>query len=287
MIFSSPEAFLVHVLRAFEPYLDSLVLVGGFAVRLYEQHPRATPAATQILRTFDADLATPARLPVRGRPLAALAAAAGLQPDFRGDRIPPVMRFVFAPPSDTAEGEEEYSVEFLTPLTGPPVDRAGRVPVTSDVQTGVTAQRLRYLDLLLEMPWRVWLAGLEADREPMAVQVPHPGYFMVHKLLIAGERTREDRRAKDLAYLYQVASLFRRELPALAGEVRTRMEGPAGWRTWLGRARRQAEVLFAAPASPGVTAAHRVLAAELASQGVEVPSPAMIHAGVRLFLNGL
>jgi len=254
MIFSSPEAFLVHVLRAFEPYLDRLVLVGGFAVRLYEQHPRAIPAATRILRTFDADLATPARLPVRGRPLAALAAAAGLQPDFRGDRIPPVMRFVFAPPSGTAEGEEEYSVEFLTPLTGPPVDRAGRVPVTTDVQAGVTAQRLRYLDLLLETPWRVslaGLAGLEADREPMAVQVPHPGCFMLHKLLIAGERTREDRRAKDMAYLYQVASMFRRELPALAGEVRVRMEGPAGWRTWLGRARRQGEVLFATPASPG------------------------------------
>lgn len=32
MIFSSPEAFLVHVLRAFEPYLDRVVLVGGFAV---------------------------------------------------------------------------------------------------------------------------------------------------------------------------------------------------------------------------------------------------------------
>jgi len=277
MIFNSPEAFLVHVLRAFEPYLDRLVLVGGFAVRLYEQHPRAIPAATRILRTFDADLATPARLPVRGRPLAALAAAAGLQPDFRGDRIPPVMRFVFAPPSDTAESEEEYSVEFLTPLTGPPVDRTGRVTVTSDVQTGVTAQRLRYLDLLLETPWRVslaGLAGLEADREPMAVQVPHPGCFMLHKLLIAGERTREDRRAKDMAYLYQVASLFRRELPALAGEVRVRMEGPAGWRTWLGRARRQGEVLFATPASPG-TESHS--SAESAPQMPPAAPPPRAH----------
>jgi hypothetical protein len=109
----------------------------------------------------------------------------------------------------------------------------------------------------------------------------------VQKLLIASERTRQDRRAKDMAYLYQVASLFRRDLGPLAGEVRFRMDGTAAWRTWLGRARRQAEVLFSGPASPGVTEAHRVLRAELAGQGVEVPSPAMIHAGVRLFLNEL
>ncbi|MBI4571895.1 MAG: hypothetical protein HY713_01240 [candidate division NC10 bacterium] len=227
MTVSSPEAFLAHVLRAFGPYLDSLVVVGGFAVRLYEHHPRAAPAATRVLPTFDADLATPPRLPVRGRPLGELAEAAGLKPGFRGDRIPPVMKFVLTRPSGTAAGEAEYSLEFLTPLTGAPVDRAGRVAGTSDVQPGVTAQRLRYLDLLLETPWRV----------------------------------------------------------SLAGEVRIRMNGTAAWRTWLGRARRQAEVLFPGPASPGVTEAHRVLRAELAGQGVEVPSPEMIHAGLRLFLN--
>ena len=59
---------------------------------------------------------------------------------------------------------------------------------------------------------------------------------MVQKLLITGERTHADRRAKDLAYVYQVASLFRRELPALAAEVRTAMGGVAGWRAWLARA---------------------------------------------------
>ncbi len=96
MTFRSPDAFLVHVLRAFEPYLDCLVLIGGFAVRLYEHHPRAVSAPTRILRTFDADFATPPRLPRRRRSLGELAEAAGLRPDFRGDRIPPVMRFVLA-----------------------------------------------------------------------------------------------------------------------------------------------------------------------------------------------
>ena len=65
MLYSSPEAFLGHVLDTVRPYLDRLVLIGGFAVRLYEHHPRAMPMATQILRTFDADLATPLHLPIR------------------------------------------------------------------------------------------------------------------------------------------------------------------------------------------------------------------------------
>lgn len=289
MTFRSPDAFLLHVLRAFHPYLDRLVLVGGFAVRLYEHHPRAVSTATRVLRTFDADFATPPQLPRRGRSLGALAEAAGLRPDFRGDRIPPVMRFVLAR-SDRRAGEEEYSLEFLTPLTGPPVERGGRVTVTTEVQAGVTAQRLRYLDLLFEAPWHVSLAGfpgVRLERQPITVQVPHPGFFMVQKLLIAGDRTAKDRRAKDMAYFYQVASMFRRELPALAAEVRVRMEGATGWRRWLGRARRQADVLFANPDSPGVRSAHRAFSAELAGQGVEVPSVAMIHAGIRVFLNEL
>jgi hypothetical protein len=60
MLYSSPEAFLGHGLDTVRPYLDRLVLIGGFAVRLYEHHPRAMPATTRVLRAFDADLATPA-----------------------------------------------------------------------------------------------------------------------------------------------------------------------------------------------------------------------------------
>ena len=50
MLYSSPEAFLGHVLDTVRPYLDRLVLIGGCAVRRYEHHPRAMPMATQILR---------------------------------------------------------------------------------------------------------------------------------------------------------------------------------------------------------------------------------------------
>jgi len=89
MEFDSPDAFLAHVLWTFRSYLNTLVLVGGFAVRLYEIHPRAVPAAVRVLRTFDADLAIPSGgIPLAGESLSALAEAAGFQPDFRGDQSP-------------------------------------------------------------------------------------------------------------------------------------------------------------------------------------------------------
>lgn len=290
MQFNSPDAFLVYVLSAFRPYLERLVVVGGFAVRLYEFHPRAERATVRVLRTFDADLATGnVRIPVAGQSLADLAAAAGFRRDFRGDHMPPVMKFVPTDASTERRNADQYTIEFLSPLVGPAAGRSGKAVAASDIQRGVTAQRLRYLDLLLEAPWPVPLAGLPGipvTSRTLEPRVPHPGLFIVQKVLISGEPNRLERRPKDMAYVYQVASLFRRELPALAGEVRERMSGNAAWRKWLARFRQTTDTLFAGPHAAGVTEAHRVLQAELTGTGMSVPSPAMIQAGVTLFLEG-
>lgn len=65
MRFKSPEDFLGYVLRAIAPYVDSLVLVGGFAVRLYRLHPRAAPTGIVSLVTFDADFVAPPELKIK------------------------------------------------------------------------------------------------------------------------------------------------------------------------------------------------------------------------------
>ncbi len=288
MEYSSPDAFLAHVLWTFRSYLDTVVLVGGFAVRLYESHPRAAPATVRVLRTFDADLATASGgIPLAGESLGALAEAAGFQADFRGDHIPPIMKFIPRGALARRGGGDQYTVEFLTPMTGAPVRRRGRAVVTSDIQAGVTAQRLRYLDLLLERPWRVSLAGLPGISEEartLEVRLPHPGFFIVQKILISEELNRQDKRPKDMAYVHQVVSLFRRELLALAEDVRVQMGANPAWRKWLERFRRLAGSLFGGPTAAGVTEAHTVLRAEMAGSGLEVPSPQMIHAGVSRFL---
>ena len=287
MTFDSPDDFLAHVLKTFRPYLNTFVLVGGFAVRLYELHPRAVPSVARVLRTFDADLATPiTRIPIAGKSLSELAVAGGFQPDFRGDDIPPVMKFIPKGAAVEPVGVDQYTIEFLTPMRGAQVSRSGGSLMTSDIQAGVTAQRLRYLDLLLEDPWRVSLAGLPGISEEartIDVRLPHPGLFIVQKILISEEANRQDKRPKDMAYIYQVASLFRSDLGGLVQDVRTRMGAIPAWRKWLARFKRLSGSLFSNPAAPGVTEAQTVLRAEMAGLGLDVPSAQMIHAGVSLF----
>ena len=78
--------------------------------------------------------------------------------------------------------------------------------------------------------------------------------------------------------------MFRRELIALAEDVRVQLGAAPTWRKWLDRFKRLAGSLFGGPTAAGVTEAHAVLQAEMAGLGLDVPSPEMIHAGVSLFL---
>ncbi len=283
----SADEFLANVLQAFRPHLDTLVLIGGFAVRLYELHPRATSIGMRVLRTLDADFATPPAIAPRpGGTLRELADAAGFDPDLRSEYNPPVMKFV---PRDStvASGAEQYTVEVHTALTGRSVDRAGSPLVTVTIQAGLTAQRLRYLDLLQLDPWQVSLGNLPGAGQitpPLDVRVPHPGFFIIQKILIADRRDPETERPKDMAYFYQVVNLFSRELPRLARDVRVRMQDNRAWIRWFEESVRLATGLFATPASPGVIEAHRALTAELAGSGIEAPMPVRIHAGFQAFL---
>jgi len=285
MEFSSPDEFLVHVLRSFHPYLGTFVLVGGFAVRLYELHARAAAPTVRLLRTFDADLAAPGGpIPIAGHSLATLAEAAGFQFDFRGDGRPPAMKLV--PKGMKTSAPDQYTVEFLIPMTGAPASRRGNVVVASDIQAGVTAQRLRYLDLLLDSPWSVPLAGLPGipeDAQRIMVRVPHPGFFIVQKVLISVEPGRREKRPKDMAYIYQVVSLFRNDLAQLAQDVCAGMAGPAR-KKWLRRFGDLSASLFKSPTAAGVTETRDTLQAEMAGTGLDAPTADMICRGVSLFL---
>lgn len=285
----SPEEFLRFVLRAIAPYLDILVLVGGFAVSIYRLHPRAAPTQLIPLLTFDVDFAVPEKLQrTPGQGLSDLVAAAGLVPHLFGDHIPPVMKFFprkMGTPTQ-AGPVEHYCVEFLTPLVGPPTNRRGEEIDTTEILPGITAQRLGCLDLLLVTPWQVPLAALLGIQgkgdEGIHVRVPHPGLLVVQKILISEERSRRGDRAKDMASIYDVLGLFRSDIPPLAQEVRDIMGTNPPWQQWLERCRRMAADLFGTPNSPGVTEAQTVLA--VSTGGGESPTPAMIHAAVQAFL---
>ena len=291
MGFESPEEFLRYVLRAVAPYREDLVLVGGFAVWLYRFHPRAAAIDLVPLLTFDVDFAAPERLRVAaGRNLSDLVAAAGLDARLVGEHVPPVMKFIPRNVGKPVEAgaEEQYCVEFPTPLVGSATNRRGEEVGTREIQPGITAQRLRFLDLLLADPWQITVAAIpgmvgEPEGVPF-VKVPHPGLLIVQKVLIFEERRRHGDWAKDMASIYEALGIFRREIPRLAQDVRAAMATNNTWNQWLDRFRRMSQELFRAPNAPGVTGACEVLAA--AAAGGDYPTPAMVHAGVKEFLRG-
>jgi len=201
-------AVFVRAAVALEPYLDSLVVIGGWAHRLHREHPRALAPGFEPVFTEDADLALPPDLKPIGDSMSQRLRLAGFRERFLGDEMPPIMRFYL--------GEEHsgFYLEFLTWRQGSGRKRDGspddRMPIA-----GVTAQKLKHLDLLMLEPWSVRLAADSEDAPPreLSVQVANPVAFILQKLLILEKRTSPD---KDVLYVFDTLELFGAETQALA-----------------------------------------------------------------------
>jgi hypothetical protein len=201
-------AAFARLLDALRPWLDDLVVVGGWAHRLYRFDRLARPPAYRPLTTKDADLAFAPNAPLTGDIGAALKAA-GFDQECLGDDIPPVTEYKLG--SD----EQGFFAEFLTPLLGDGLRRDGSADVTVK-KAGITAQKLRDLDLLLTSPWSVNVSsevGVPVQQS-VAVRIANPVSFIAQKLLIHGRR-KPDKRPQDALYIHDTLELFGRELSAL------------------------------------------------------------------------
>ena len=212
-----------RLVGALRPWLNDLVFVGGWAHRLYRFHPLAHPPEYRSITTKDADIAFAPGAPLAGNIAAALLAA-GFEQELSGDEEPPVTLYRLG-------GDQQgFFAEFLTPLSGSGVKRSGQ-PDATVRKAGVTARKLRYLDLLLMAPWTVQMpaVGGAAPGQPVSVRVPNPVTFIAHKLLIHGRRQPPEKRSQDVLYVHDTLELFGRELPALSRlwheEVRPKLPG--------------------------------------------------------------
>ncbi len=182
------RAILARVVVALAPYLDELILVGGWAHRLYPLDRRSGATELEALVTLDADFATPESLRQRAKPIDVLLEEVGFEEHLGGDCSPPITRYVLK----TAGAD--FDVEFVTPLRGGEVKR-GKPPNVTLAVAGVTAQRLRYVDLLQQNPWTVelsrgsWLSG-RAERAPPAHSQPGE----LHRPEDAGARPAHEHR---------------------------------------------------------------------------------------------
>jgi hypothetical protein len=204
---SEVEAFLKFI-AALDPWLGEVVLIGGWAHRLYRLDPRARSLGYVPLTTLDGDVALPPKLKKEESSVRKRLLDAGFEEEFVGEDQPPATHCHYG-------SRGAFYAEFLAPLVGSEYDRRGKRKATKEVG-GVSSQLLRYIEILLISPWRVALG--EENGYPLSpkrtVQIANPASFLAQKILIHRERDYKD-RAKDLLYMHDTIEVFSESLEEL------------------------------------------------------------------------
>lgn len=260
-------ATFAHAVETLEPYLKDLVFVGGWAHYLYTLRPEASPLPFEPLRTEDADIAAPARLPRGRQTIAERLTKAGFKEHLSSDHTPPISEYVL--------GDEEtgFYLEFLAPLIGGEIKRGGRRDATT-VVGGVTAQTLRYLDILLTLPWQITLTrdgGFPVAR-PRDISIPSPAAYIAQKMLVLSRR-HPDKQAKDLLYVHDTFAIFADSLTSVN----------ATWEA-LRKTMLAAHVrAFEKTVRSGIAEVSDLVrrAAKIASERAAPPTPEMLLLGLR------
>jgi hypothetical protein len=192
---------LAKLAQALSPWRAHLVFIGGWAHRIHRFSPRANKLEYQPIFTRDTDLAFANRAPIEGDIKAALIEH-GFKEQLAGEHNPAVAHYTL--------GDENggFYAEFLTPLIGSGVKRSGEQDATMTM-AGISAQKIRHLDILLVDPWMITLDPQSGIPLPssMDVQVANPLCFMVQKFLIQKDRPAA-KQAQDVLYIYDTIELF-------------------------------------------------------------------------------
>lgn len=238
---------LGRVVAATQPYADQLLVIGGMVPVLYRRAPGFARARLAPPGTTEVDMTVPPRLAPADRTMIDLLHDADLTafeaPGYRGQ--PGGQAF-----QDAAHGttrKAQTFVEFLAPLRG----RGDKGLL--EVQAGLRAEALRYLDLLAFEPLVLQAAdvpelGVETTSR---LRVPQPALYVAQKILARRSGRHPDKLGKDLAYVFDVAVLSQ---PLWANQVEVVRRAAAEAverRRWLARAGRDLRTLFAAPTADG------------------------------------
>lgn len=199
---------IARLMDALNPWRESLVIVGGWAHRLHRFVPGVHLPSYEPLRTKDADI-TFSTISAPTGDMAGALKRAGFEEELTGDHKPPVTRYRL--------GKEDngFYAEFLAPLFGDGKRRDGTEDATV-LEAGVTAQKLRYLDLLLIEPITVDLSSASGipTQIALSVRVVNPVTFIAQKLLIRKSRM-PNKQAQDILYVHDTLELFSGEIDAL------------------------------------------------------------------------
>ena len=200
-------AAFATLVQALDAWRAHLVFVGGWAHRLHRLDPRSDPLDYQPVFTKDSDLAFANEAPLAGDIRAALVNP-GFKEELVGEFRPPAAHYILG-----AKGGGFYA-EFLTPLVGSGTKKKSGKPDATMAAAGISAQKIRHLDILLVDPWVITIgpdSGIPLV-EPTDIRVANPLCFMVQKFLIQKDRS-ANKRAQDLLYIHDTLQAFANHLP--------------------------------------------------------------------------
>ena len=89
------QAF-ARLIESLTPWLDQVVIIGGWAHRLHRLHPAAQTLDYAPLTTLDADVALPIELKVEGQDIYELLQANGFKAQFLGEHKPPATHYLLS-----------------------------------------------------------------------------------------------------------------------------------------------------------------------------------------------
>jgi hypothetical protein len=125
MASGSEVEYFARLIEALDPWLGQVVIIGGWAHRLYRLHPLAQPLDYQPLGTFDIDIAVPLNLLATGEQLRTRLLEKEFREELMGDTQPPAAHY------RAESGDSIFYAEFLAPLEGGELKRGGRRDVTA------------------------------------------------------------------------------------------------------------------------------------------------------------
>jgi hypothetical protein len=91
-------ASFARLVESLRPWLDQVVVIGGWAHRLYRFRALAQQLRYEPLATLDADIALPTRLKVTGDEIYERLASNGFEAEFLGHHKPPAAHYRLTDP---------------------------------------------------------------------------------------------------------------------------------------------------------------------------------------------
>jgi len=272
---------LGNCVRAFGGYRQSAVLTGGLVPFMYRHLPElAGRTAQPALLTFDLDWTVPTPLNLAGESLDKQLTDSGFVVVLGGQEPPHVMQYQ---PARYGDVRGPVYIEFLTPRKGGAEVR-GEDRTVLEVQAGLNAQALPYLELLLHTPLpfdasAISATGLEKGTE---ILLPDPMAYILQKVL-ARRRRKPNKKGTDQALIYDVVVLSRGKWSDMHTAL-TALQSAGFPSTWFNRARENLTSLYSSPESDGPVEVARIYNGFMGAGAVRETT---IHRLMQRFLDAL